>query len=401
MENIKKHLKQYNLDVRRIGDARFMDQKVTSDVLCIIADCVLQFVCGNVAKEFTTKDIWESEYANKNVKNIFNKPNVSDTKARSEYDKFFAQPLKMLAYSKVLNLKKKGNRNVFIVNNINLLNYISIKERNALSFIVIYLEKLLKDSGVWNLFENFFNKNDKDNFVGLKDGFKDFLYKYTKINSSNKYEPGRIFAKVINPLAYDRKLHGTKGGFFSHDIIGYDELMYNRKNWRDIFKLRGETRQEYKSRAKRIIENRKNAFVKFTIGKAKRLIRVRYQDVSEVRDKLAIGQATQVHHIFPKSDYPEIESYLENLILLTATQHSTKAHPQNNTRIVDKDYQLLCLLSKSFSIKKSVEELKDGFYSKEDFVFVLNTGIKTDDKFNMNKTFEEIKRKITFEYHKN
>ena len=177
--------------------------------------------------------------------------------------------------------------------------------------------------------------------------------------------------------------------------------MYNRKNWRDVSKLRSETRQEYETRAKQIVENRKNAFVRFTTEKAKRLIRIRCQDISEVHDGLAVGQATQVHHIFPKSDYLEIESYLENLILLTATQHSTKAHPQNNTRIVDKDYQLLCLLSKSSSVKISVEELKDGFYSKEDFVFVLNTGIKSNNIFDINKTFEEIERKITFEYHKN
>lgn len=399
MENIKKHLRRYDLDVRETGDARFMDQKVTPDVLCIIADCVLQFINGDISKEFTTKDIWESNYANENVKDIFNKPDVLRIKAKSEYDKFFAQPLKMLAYSKVLNLEKRGNRNIFTVNNIDLLNYISIKERNALTFIVIYLEKLLKDSGIWKLFEDFFNENDKDHFNVLKKKYEKFIISNTPING--KTEIRRIFTKIINPLSYIKKLNGTKGGFFSQDIIGYDELMYNRKNWRDVSKLRSETRQEYEIRAKQIIENRKNAFVRFTTEKAKRLIRARCQDISEVHDKLAVGQATQVHHIFPKSDYPEIESYLENLILLTATQHSTKAHPQNKTRIIDKDYQLLCLLSKSSSIKKSFEELKDGFYSKEDFVFVLNTGIKSDNMFDINKTFEEIERKITFEYHKN
>lgn len=399
MENIKKHLRRYNLNVHKTRDARFMDQKVTSDVLCIIADCVLQFINDDVSKEFTTKDIWESNYANENVKDIFNKPNVLNTKAKSEYDKFFAQPLKMLAYSKVLNLEKRGNRNIFTVNNIDLLNYISIKERNALTFIVIYLEKLLKDSGIWNLFENFFSENDKDHFNVLKKKYEEFIISNTPINK--RTEVRRIFTKIINPLSHVKKLNGTKGGFFSRDIIGYDELMYNRKNWRDVSKLRSETRQEYETRAKQIVENRKNAFVRFTTEKAKRLIRIRCQDISEVHDGLAVGQATQVHHIFPKSDYLEIESYLENLILLTATQHSTKAHPQNNTRIVDKDYQLLCLLSKSSSVKKSVEELKDGFYSKEDFVFVLNTGIKSNNIFDINKTFEEIERKITFEYHKN
>ena len=265
------------------------------------------------------------------------------------------------------------------------------------NFIVLYLEKVLQDSGVWYLFENFFQNNDKDHFVELKSRYEDFIIENTPINGIT--EVRRIFTKIINPLSYVRKLHGTKGGFFSEDIIGYDELMYNRRNWRDVAKLRGETRQEYEIRARQIIENRKQAFVRFTMEKAKRLIRTRYNDISEVQDELAVGQATQVHHIFPKSDFPEIESYLENLILLTATQHSTKAHPNNNTRLIDKDYQLLCLLAKCSSIKESVEELQDGFYSKEDFVFVLNTGISPRDKFMEEKTFDEIEEKITFEYH--
>ena len=52
----------------------------------------------------------------------------------------------------------------------------------------------------------------------------------------------------------------------------------------------------------------------------------------------------------------------KNLILLTGTQHNTKAHPNNNTRIINKDYQLLCLLAKSDSIEKYYN-----IYSKEDF----------------------------------
>ena len=111
------------------------------------------------------------------------------------------------------------------------------------------------------------------------------------------------------------------------------------------------------------------------------------------------GVATQVHHIFPKNEYPEIATYLENLILLTPTQHATKAHPNNNTRLIDKNYQYLCLLSKSDSIKKSIDIDRDWFYSKEDFIFVLNDGIKPDVQFTVGQTFDEINQKITFEYH--
>lgn len=398
IEEINKHLQKFDYDVRKSGNARFTDQKVTPDVLYIISNCVLNFVQNDPNLVFSTKDIWESDFANEEVKNIFNKPDVMNSKARSEYDKFFAQPLKMLEYSKVLKLIKKGNRNYFSVSNFSILKYISFRERNCLTFINTYLQKVLSDSGIWVLFEKFYENNTKQNFDTLKDGFKEFLYTYTNINRTNKYEPGRIFTKVINPIAYNKKSFGTKGGFLSPDIIGFDELMYNRKNWRDVSKVKGETRQEYEARAKDLIKKRKLAYSRFSMQQAKNLIAERYNKVSEVQDELAVGDATQVHHIFPRNEYPSIESYVENLILLTATQHSTKAHPDNNTRRIDKAYQYVCLQSKCDTIQESVEVINDGFYSKVDFSFVLNTGINTNN-FNEDLSFDEIRNRLTEFYH--
>lgn len=397
-EQINEHLQKFDYDVRKSGNARFIDQKVTPDVLYIVANCVLEYVKDNPKIVFSTKDIWESDFANDEVKNIFNKPDVMNSKAKSEYDKFFAQPLKMLEYSKVLTLTKKGNRNYFSVNNFSILEYISYRERNCLNFINLYLQKVLSDSGIWKLFDDFYNASIKDNFDTLKDGFKEFLYLNTKINRTNKHEPGRIFTKIINPIAYFKKSFGTKGGFLSNDIIGFDELMYNRKNWRDISKVKGETRQEHELRAKDLINKRKAAYGRFTMQQAKNLISKRYNKISEVQDELAVGDATQVHHIFPRSEFPKIESYVENLILLTATQHSTKAHPNNNTRRIDKAYQYVCLQSKCNTIEQSVDVLKDGFYTKEDFSFVLNTGTNTN-KYSNELTFEDIRNNLTEYYH--
>tara|TARA_B100000780_G_scaffold274402_1_gene239368 strand:+ start:235 stop:1437 length:1203 start_codon:yes stop_codon:yes gene_type:complete len=398
IEKIKKHLQQFDYDVRKSGNARFTDQKVTPDVLYIISNCIIDFVKNEPNLVFSTKDIWESDFANEEVKNIFNKPDLMNSKARSEYDKFFAQPLKMLEYSKVLKLTKKGNRNYFSVSNLNLLELISYRERNCLTFINIYLQKVLSDSGIWSLFDNFYENNTKENFDTLKDGFKEFLYTTTKINRTNKAEPGRIFTKIINPIAYSKKSYGTKRGFLSQDIIGFDELMYNRKNWRDVSKVKGETRQEYELRAKDLIKKKKLAYSRFTMQQAKKLIAKKYNKVSEIQDVLAVGDATQVHHIFPRGEFPNIESYVENLILLTATQHSTKAHPNNNTRRIDKAYQYICLQSKCDTIQKSVEVINDGFYSKQDFSFVLNTGINTEN-FNDGLSFDEIRSRLTQFYH--
>ena len=48
-----------------------------------------------------------------------------------------------------------------------------------------------------------------------------------------------------------------------------------------------------------------------------------------------------------KAQYPQIAHYIENLIMLTATQHNTKAHPNNNTQMIDKDYQLVLFVGES------------------------------------------------------
>lgn len=361
------YLNQFDFDIRKTQNARFIDQKVTPDVLSIIADCVLNYVDNNGVIEFTSTDIWRDDYSNENVIDIFGKTDVLNPKAKNEYDKFFQQPLKALAYSKILNETKKGRKVYFTLKNRELLEYISIKERNALDFLNIYLEKVLTDSAIWQLFDNFFQQNSKENFDNLKSKYEEFIIANTPING--KTEVRRIFTKIINPLSFKRKKHGTKGGHFSKDIIGRDELMYNRRNWRDIHKKKGETREEYELR----ISNQKDkeeAYVKYTLNKAKNIIKKIHGINSEMEDELSIGDATNIHHIFMQSQYPKISTYLENLILLTATQHYTKAHPNNNTAIIDKDYQLLCLLAKSESIQKF-----DTIYSKDDFLYVIKIGL--------------------------
>ena len=65
---IKEYLQKFDLDVRKSGDARFMDQKCTPDVVSTIADCVINFVGNEKNKPFTVSDIWESQYFIKNVK---------------------------------------------------------------------------------------------------------------------------------------------------------------------------------------------------------------------------------------------------------------------------------------------------------------------------------------------
>jgi len=380
---IIKYLNTYNFDIRVSKNARFMDQKVTPDVLCIIADCIINYIDNKANKEFTSSDIWKYDYSNENIMDIFGKTDVNNPKAKNEYDKFFQQPLKALSYAKILNEKKVGNTIYFSIKNYKILEYISYKEKHSLEFLNIYLEKVLKDSEIWHIFNNFFNDNTKDNFDVLKSEYVNFIIKNTNINEV--YEPRRIFTKIINPLSFIRKKHGTKKGRFSHDIILRDELMYNRRNWRDLSKKKAETREEFEIRIENE-KNKQNAYVKYTLNKAKNIIKKLHFPESEIQDKFSVGDARDVHHIFMKSQYPEISTYIENLILLTPTQHFTKAHP-NDTNIINKDYQLLCLLAKSDSIEKY-----NYIYSKEDFLYVLKIGLKQD--FSNNIGFRELKTKL-------
>ena len=133
----------------------------------------------------------------------------------------------------VILTKIKDNRNFYSIADKGLLQEIAFGERYALFFLVKYIEKVLRDSGIYSFFEEFFDKQDKNSYEKVKFGFRDFTIEYTPIN--NETEVFRIFTKVINPLAYDKSSHGTERGRLSKDIITYDMLMYNRDNFRDIY----------------------------------------------------------------------------------------------------------------------------------------------------------------------
>lgn len=182
-------------------------------------------------------------------------------------------------------------------------------------------------------------------------------------------------------------------GRMSKNEFYYTDLMYNRTNWRDVSKDKTISRQE--AITENELDNIKDAaFDKYLVQKAMNQIKKMYKE-SEVKDQWANGEATQVHHIFPKSKFPQLAHYLENLIKLTPTQHFTKAHPNNKTDEINIDYQLVCLLAKSESIEKSLNK-GEFIYSKESFVFCVNTGLKQKLEFNLN--FKDIKTQLVHIY---
>ena len=167
-----------NYDVRVSGNARWIDQKCTADVLTIVSDCITVHVDKFPLQEFTTKDIWHSDYTIENVQAIFKKPQVTSEKARNEYDKFFQQPMELLSYAGILKKRKVGGRNFYLVAEPDLLVYLSIRERSSLTFLQKYICKVLADSGIMGDFDEFFTKQTKPAYDKLKSKFEQFTKQF-------------------------------------------------------------------------------------------------------------------------------------------------------------------------------------------------------------------------------
>lgn len=390
---------KFDYDVRKTRDARWIDQKCTFDVVSIIADCIIEYI-ENIKEEFTVSDIWHSDYSRNNVIEIFSKPDP-ELRARHEYDKYFGQPIKLLSYSRILSTRKEKNRYYYKVNNKELLENIALRPSNALNFLYEYIVKVLKDSELYQGFETFFEKQNKESYINIRQEFIDFTIKHTAINK--EVECGRIFTKVINPLAFKLRKLGTEKGRISSKKITMNDLQYNRSNWRDELsgKEKSITREEHTLTLEQL---KSKALKKYTINKAKKDVK-RYNDQfysseSEVIQPAESISATQAHHIFAQSDYPEISYYLENLIVITPNQHFGMAHPKNNTQYVDKDFQYICLLAKTRRIMENlISESFPKFYNFEDYKFVLNTGLGTEEFTDIdNLDFATVISKIDYFY---
>ena len=373
---------QYNYDIRISHNGRWIDQKCAADVVTVVADCIYNYALQDEDGIFTSLDVWHNGYTVENVEAIFKKPGVENVAAKNEYDKFFQQPMEMLANANVLKKIKRGNRNFYQVNNIEVLEYIALRERNALFFLKTYIEKVLIDSGLYANFESFFELQTKEAYETAKDAFSTFIIQNTKINGV--VECNRIFIKVINPLAYFKNSRGTEKGRLSEQIITYDMLMYNRNNFRDAYadKPKGVTRKEYAAEHPVIVNE---AYYHYQSQKAKKFLRLfndqnrggqtEHLETAHMGDK-----AIHMHHIFPEATYPEICSYYENIIALTPTQHLNYAHPNGHTQEIDEQYQQLLLLSKADRIHENLTNTTvETIYDFSKFLFVLNVGFDDDE----------------------
>lgn len=377
---LSQFINEHEYDIRKTRNGRWIDQKCALDEVCFVADCITNYVDTNNVTVFQSPDVWHAPYSMESVQYIFGKPDPTKKTTMDEYNKFFRQPMKMLSAAGVLTESGMVNNTIqFSVKRKDILDFIAMRERNSFEFLCLYIEKTLKDSGLWDSFATFFDEQTKDNFRLLKDKYTEFCKLYTPINTSK--EAGRIFAKVLNPLACKYHKKGTYRGNLSKTNITFDMLMYNKANWRDISSgkeknvARGDfnplagTTDSYDYRVNKAMRYLKKFNDTYNSGK------------SEITDRYSVGElATHMHHIFPKNEFKEIADYLENLIAITSGQHLQKAHPNGNTQKIDKEYQYVCLINKTNSIRNNILENhgEPVIYHFDDFMFVLDTGFKTD-----------------------
>ncbi|MBW8001158.1 MAG: hypothetical protein FVQ80_03950 [Planctomycetes bacterium] len=247
-KKIGKHLNRYNdYDIRKTRSGQYIDQKVTPDVLATVADCILNFVGQETNQEFTRKDIQHSDYSNNYVGMIFSKPKTDNPSAASEYDKYFGQPLQTLAHAHILNATKKGKPWYYTIENYELLEYIATKDFFAFNFLSHFLEKFLTASGFFRhitAYKDLWERGQltKTHFADLRNRWDMFLIGNTPKNG--RTESHRIWAKVLNTFAVRHHMPGSDGGFLSTHAFTFNDLLYNRLNWRDLGKDKKLTRKE-------------------------------------------------------------------------------------------------------------------------------------------------------------
>lgn len=402
--DIRAFLSETNYDIRISGNGRWIDQKCTPDVLWSVSDFVLYY-SENVSETFTVKDVWESDYAKQTIRETFSKPDTDDKSAENEYDKVFSQPLCLLCYAGVIEDKSRTKKHLYKIKNKDVLEYIARNDIYALRFLQEYIEKVLRDSDLFPYFQVYFNLQTSNSFADMKQAFIDFYHQYTAVRG--QFEPKRIFTKVLNPIAFKYRKHGTIAGRMSQHPINRSDMMYNRDNFRDIYrdKPKGVARKDWLANHPEF--DVREGYFEQMMNAAKRLVKnindTNRGSISELtqfdRNHTDMVPANQAHHIFPKNEFPDIMYYAENLIVLTPNQHYYFAHPNNNTQIVDIAAQKVLLVAKTYSIKKNLTEERDQIYTFSNLLLVLSIGWDDEGVLDIEQDdYTEVIHSINYHY---
>ena len=405
-QKIQEFLQERNYDIRKKRNARWMDQKCAFDVVSFLAECILEYAPDDTVA-FTRSDIWHSQFAIDGIKYDFKKTDA-ETMTENEYDKFFGNSIAMLHYAGILrgrrSRKRKGKPYIYRVNNREILEYISVRPKNALVFLQLYIKKVLLDSDIYEPFDNYFEKQDYASLTECRDKFRHFLIKYTGITKPT--EPNKIFIKVINPLANAENKKGYVNRSVSVGPITLSDLGYQRDNWYDEY-LKKPKNVSRRDHMENMHDGGLSAELEHRSSRGKNKVRNYNRDYnnahSELKDMFYTDGSVEIHHIFPKHvpDYYVLVDKYENLIALTISQHRDHAHPYAHMREIVKDYQKQCIIQKIDTVRMDEEENGGILYSFDDLKHVLAIGLDLKEILEItDKDYDSLK-KIVEEHYKN
>ena len=404
LDTIASHLETLQLDIRMSKNARYFDQKTKTDVVELLARCIIEMVRDDEYKKFTNNDIWKMDFFIKESSNYFNKPPANNPKAANEYDKFISQPMCLFANSGLLSSTKSARTRTYQCQNKKLLEYISQRPQYAGIFLAEYYERIFRNSGLGTLLDNFLNFQNKQTLTNLKDGFYQLLYQYTPIGkrcaqgiNPGKTESNRIFNPALNVICSKYRKYGTEHGRIADHIIRYDELQYNRINFRDVSKEKEKTRKEAETDPVQLQRHEKYLASQET--RAKKLIKHLYKDKPMYLDGSHVSPVMEIHHIILRSQKPAFAGYVENLINLSPTQHKGYAHRSNDqvrTDEADPQYQRRLMIANSFYIEKSLER-KQHYYSKPQLIDLLLYGMEIQEATER-QSFRKLRENICGNY---
>lgn len=345
MNIFSRYLNQINLDIRTSNNGRWMDQKVTPDVLSLVAQTILDY--SDTGKpEFSNRDLFQDADFLRTVSQFFNKPATSSKEMENEYNKFTGQQLKVLSYAKILNEDSHSRPFVYTILKPDLLELIAQSDKKALKFLQSYITKCLSDSEFdsVNTFLSLTNPST-DDFNSLKEDFIDFEITNTPINKV--LEPRRILAKVLNPLSFDLQKKGAVKGHLSHTFINWQDLLYNSANPQDAGKNKSISRHQFR------VETSTPMSVTYRIEKAINSVRrfnIKFNNgLSETGSS---ERGTQGHHMLPRGieQNKAFAAFPENIIMISPNEHYLKAHVDNNTKTLNPEYQ-------EFLLKRKVDNI--------------------------------------------
>lgn len=368
------HLNRLCLDIRKTGNGRWFDQKVTPDVMSAVCDVIISYLNESGDAPFSGPYLIKSDAFEECVVHTFGKPSPKDARTGHEYDKFVGQQINVLASAGLLKkIQDKPSMYEVVPKWKDILVKMAGNEQEAIEFLSVYVGETCRQSGLTPVFDDFFGKQDRSSFLELKDEYAKFIRRHTRIKGN--LEPNRIFAKVVNIQAYSKKKKGAIRGNLSASHISLYDLRYNRINFRDA-----------KDKLKHIPRQHKKRGRDASASSSRHVQRV-IQDVKDYHgNKPGIEDAysatdpnshrpVEAHHIFPKGEYEWLADLRENIMLLTHTQHRSQAHGAPGL-LAEPAYQLVCLIKKLEQIKECEQNPNCNFYSFGNFrLMLLSVGI--------------------------